>query len=402
MRLRPAHILTIVLALHAPSFAVWADQFETDVVDRSGILTGPQRQFLLSRVGDFENATELDLAILVEQDFPIDFGSNKFSSYGDYVFAEWRKGNAGDRPLALVLNLTSKQISYETIDWIAAEKGDAIGDIFETVFIPEARRGQIAAGLEKTVAALQATLADLPAAPVATVSVPFNSAFAENVLEHVLAHELAHALIREFTLPVLANEEAMADSFATLWIVETRREDAPEIIVDRVKSWILEDRERGGVGYDFKGEHLVDLRRAYQTACLFYGSDPAEWAHIIEWLEFSESDLADCSDTAPDQRAGWLSVLEPHLHGGGKRSQNVSVIYGQGPMADTMRDSGVIERFAADVRRFDWPHPVTIHFDHCDDGAYWSRTKRTIVLCDDYVGRFITQGEQIQDTDLAE
>ena len=50
------------------------------------------------------------------------------------------------------------------------------------------------------------------------------SPFAAQVLQHVLYHELGHALIREFDLPVLANEEAMADSFATLWVTQELRD----------------------------------------------------------------------------------------------------------------------------------------------------------------------------------
>ena len=40
------------------------------------------------------------------------------------------------------------------------------------------------------------------------------SPFAKNVVRHVLMHELAHALIREFDLPVLGNEENIADSLS--------------------------------------------------------------------------------------------------------------------------------------------------------------------------------------------
>ena len=37
--------------------------------------------------------------------------------------------------------------------------------------------------------------------------------FGENVITNVTIHEFGHALIREFDLPVLGNEENIADSF---------------------------------------------------------------------------------------------------------------------------------------------------------------------------------------------
>lgn len=219
--------------------------------------------------------------------------------------------------------------------------------------------------------------------------------FATNVATHVLYHELAHALIREFDLPVLANEEAMADAFATVAVTTWHRDRASAIITDRVRSWIYEDAEVTPEDYDFKGEHLLDIRRAYQAGCLFYGLDPAEFAGHVTFLELSERDLSDCSDTGPDQQLGWERTLAPHMLPDGTRSGLVEAIFGEGPMKDAVAQSGLIQTFAADVARFDWPAPITLHFDHCDRGAYWSRSTRTITLCDDYVQRFITQGRAL-------
>ena len=129
------------------------------------------------------------------------------------------------------------------------------------------------------------------------------SSFGVNVATHVLYHELAHALIREFHLPVLANEEAMADTFSTVAVTLWHRDSAPSIIHDRVRSWLFEDSQVLPENYDFKGEHLLDIRRAYQAGCLFYGLDPAEFTDHVAFLEFSKHDLAECSDTAPDQQA---------------------------------------------------------------------------------------------------
>ncbi|MCF6235473.1 MAG: DUF4344 domain-containing metallopeptidase [Gammaproteobacteria bacterium] len=165
--------------------------------------------------------------------------------------------------------------------------------------------------------------------------------------------------------------------------------------MDRVRSWILEDSEVKPSDYDFKGEHLLDIRRAYQSACLLYGASPADWFSDIKFLKFSENDLANCSDTAPDQTIGWKKVLEPYKLSEGT-SNNVEIIYGEGSMKNQMMATGILEEFAETVKQFNWPEPIIIHFDHCDRGASWSREKRRIMLCDDYVSRFIRQGEAIQ------
>jgi len=219
--------------------------------------------------------------------------------------------------------------------------------------------------------------------------------FSKNVTLHVLFHELAHALIREFDLPVLANEEAMADTFSTIWVTKKLQDQAPDIVMARVRSWFYEDAEVSPADYDFKGEHLLDIRRAYQAACLFYGLSPADYRNIIKWLKFSKNDLADCSDTAPDQEKSWIDLLEPYQLPLNKPSQNVKLIYGDGPMKELMAKSGLLSEFTEQVRLFDWPEKIIIHFDHCDFGASWSRSKRRILLCDDYVLRFVQQGKSL-------
>ena len=222
------------------------------------------------------------------------------------------------------------------------------------------------------------------------------SEFSRNVTLHVLFHELAHALIHEFELPILANEEAMADSFSTIYITKMMRDQAPDIITSRTQSWLYEDSEVSPDDYDFKGEHLLDIRRAYQTACLFYGMDPATFEGYIEDFGFSQDDLSDCSDTAPAQELGWVRLLEPYRTTQGKLSKNVELIYGEGPMKSAMQASGILNEFIEHVRLFNWPNTIIVHFDHCDVGAFWSRNERKITLCDDYVQRFIDQGDHFK------
>lgn len=75
----------------------------------------------------------------------------------------------------------------------------------------------------------------------------------------------------------------------------------------------------------------------------------------------------------------------------------VRVIYGEGPMKETFVAAGVMEMVAQIAREFAWPNtPITLHFDHCSRGASWSRSKRRILLCDEYVERFVKQGKLIQ------
>lgn len=236
-------------------------------------------------------------------------------------------------------------------------------------------------------------MAILPGAAWAQTDV---TPFAANVTRHVMLHELAHAIFREFNVPMLGNEENMADSFATYYVSTQMRDAAAAIITARAQSWMYEDKAVEPTLYDHKGEHELDIRRSYRTLCLYYGHDPAEHADVVEFAGFSDRDLADCSDIAPEQAEDWARVLTPLRQPGGAAADRVSVIYGDGPMKDAMMASGVIEEVAAVAREFDWAADgITLHFDHCDQGAYWSRSERRILLCDAYVARFVRQGEAL-------
>lgn len=214
--------------------------------------------------------------------------------------------------------------------------------------------------------------------------------FARNVTLHVMLHELGHAIFNELGVPVLTNEETMADSFASIFVTQHIYDYAPQILTDRAKSWIYEDSEVSPSDYDFKGEHDLDIRRAYQTLCVLYGADPAEFADDVAFADISQRDLDDCSDSVPDQIDAWASVVTPFAS-----RTIVEVIYGEGPMKAAMQDSGLMEYIATIAAGFLFRPGLTLHFDHCDQGAFWSNSTRTITLCDDYVARFIAQGEAI-------
>ncbi|MBK7875588.1 MAG: hypothetical protein IPJ77_07530 [Planctomycetes bacterium] len=62
------------------------------------------------------------------------------------------------------------------------------------------------------------------------------STFAKDVTLHVVLHEIGHGLIREFDLPVLANEETMADAFATYYLTTQLPNRALDVLVARTQS----------------------------------------------------------------------------------------------------------------------------------------------------------------------
>jgi hypothetical protein len=243
-----------------------------------------------------------------------------------------------------------------------------------------------------------------PASPVA--STPELSAhhpvskFARDVTLHVVLHEMGHALIREFDIPVLANEETMADSFATYYLTTHMPDRALDAITARVTSLLVEaeesaERERTN-GVDWTSEHDHDGRRAYQIAALTIAADPRKYADLAPLVGMSEGDVRNAVDYGGELRRSWRRVLQPLWMPDGAPSDEAAVVYDEtNPFLGSLCEGGLASEVQTALRRFDWHSQVTVRFIDGSGRAGWSRSTRTVTVHSEYVRRFVQQGEKL-------
>jgi hypothetical protein len=219
------------------------------------------------------------------------------------------------------------------------------------------------------------------------------SAFARDVTLHVVLHELGHALIREFDIPILGNEETAADAFATYYLTTYMPERAVDVLTARTTSLMIEAGEATQV--DWSGEHDHDARRAHQIAALAVAADPAKYKSVAAIVAMSEEDMKEAGDYGAEIRRSWRRVLGPLMMPEGAASSEARVVYDS--------NIGFINRLCSDrlaseiesaIKRFDWHSQVTVKFVDGDGGAAWSRGSRTITVHSGYVRRFIEQGNR--------
>lgn len=219
--------------------------------------------------------------------------------------------------------------------------------------------------------------------------------FARDVVMHVVLHELGHGLIREFDLPVLGNEETMADAFATHYAAVHMPERAVDVLKARVTSLMIEAGEVPRDQWPVRGEHDSDARRAYQIAALAVAVDSEKFAPVAACVGMSEEDMAKAKDYGAEIHRSWRRTLMPLWMAGGERSREARVVceednltFSQGAAAEL---AGELETI---VKRFDWHSQVTVKFAAGDGGANWSRGSRTITVHNGYVRRFVEQGRR--------
>ncbi len=218
------------------------------------------------------------------------------------------------------------------------------------------------------------------------------SDFAADVTLHVVLHELGHAVIREFDLLVLGNEETMADAFATHLLTEHFPEHAVRAISARVKSLMIEAGEVPRDQWTVHGEHDSDARRAYQIAALAIAANKDKFAGVAQIVGMTERDISSACDYGADIHRAWRRTLSPLLMPAGKSSKESRlrtdaatcsfVEAGEPSLASTIMSA---------LERIDWHSQVTVEFVGDAQGAGWNRSKRTITVGGEYLRRFVAQ-----------
>ena len=212
------------------------------------------------------------------------------------------------------------------------------------------------------------------------------SKISEHVLMHVLTNEMGHALIREFDLPVLANEEVAADQFATYMLHRTLPDRVGDIVRARFQSFMIEGDDESPFS-----EYPDDARRAGYTLCFLYGLNPERHQAMAQEFGMTADEGAACRDTSSEIARSWRRILAPLAMPPEARVSEVAVIFGDGPWKTVMEESEVTRIVYDMLRGIDWHSQITLHFDHCDAGARWQRNGRRIQLCDALIERFEEQ-----------
>jgi transcriptional regulator of met regulon len=220
------------------------------------------------------------------------------------------------------------------------------------------------------------------------------SKFAENVLLHVVLHETGHGLIREFDLPILGNEETMADAFATHYLTQYLPDRAFDVLKARTDSLMIEAKQVPRELWSVQGEHDNDARRAFQIAALAVAADPKKYSPIAKGLGMTEGEIRKAADYGAEIHRSWRRTLVPLLMPSGQESRETRVTFDPScQLAAQIRDNGLAAEIATAIKRFDWHSQVTVAFEQGDGGAAWSRSTRTISVKSEYVRRFIEQGK---------
>ncbi|BCX17839.1 MAG: hypothetical protein KatS3mg117_1521 [Geminicoccaceae bacterium] len=213
-----------------------------------------------------------------------------------------------------------------------------------------------------------------------------------------LTTELARALIAELDLdpPGLAFEAV--DELALLLLLPTEPDpQRDELVRAAADGWAMAADRRGEPEEPvYWVMHGVDEQRFARLACLLVGSDPTAFADLGEELGFEPADVERCVEEYDRVLASWTQLLEPHARGKRRRARGgtIRIVYDDvpafRPLAERLRESGVLEAAAAEiVSTFVLPRTLTVRLTSCgEENARWLPAERRIVICWELVQAF--------------
>lgn len=219
----------------------------------------------------------------------------------------------------------------------------------------------------------------------------------------VLQHEIGHLFIAEFGLPVLGKEEDAADSLASVTLLERRKDEAEQVLIDSADGWYLSEYSKESDTYedaDFYDEHSLDIQRSFQIVCLMVGADPEAFGDVAEQYEMDADRQESCAadyQTASESWIGLLSGFRKSGTDGGK----IAVTYEQpsdnyADIAQVLQDVKLLETAAEEIENtYALPRDLTFTAKECgEENAFYSYEEGGVTFCYEMFGFFFGLIEQ--------
>lgn len=220
-------------------------------------------------------------------------------------------------------------------------------------------------------------------------------AFATNNAYGALYHEFGHLFVDQFQLPILGNEEYVADAIATLMLLGEKTDLSHAVSYDMVDGYLRMDAAFGAsdmAEVDFNDEHGLDQQRASQMTCLLVGGDPDNFVDLADQMAFEPERQDACIGEYEQAARGWQRLIKDYLRGSGPEGAKLTVVYEPAgdkyaAMADLIKREKVLENVADTVtRQFVLQKPAKLKAAICDEeNAFYDPEASAVTLCYEYL-----------------
>jgi hypothetical protein len=224
------------------------------------------------------------------------------------------------------------------------------------------------------------------------------ASFAMGNVLFILFHELGHAMISEFELPVLGREEDAVDNFASMLLTPDNEDPEMDasILVDAIVGWFASSQMTALEDIAWWDEHGPDQQRAFQIACVLYGSAAGVYDDLAEEIGMPAERRERCEGDYQAVSTGWGKLLSPHLLDEGEAPKvRIAVSYEDagefGAEQAMLKESELLETLANEISSsFRLPRQLRIKGAKCGDpNAFWDPEAGEITVCYELVRDYL-------------
>ncbi len=211
-----------------------------------------------------------------------------------------------------------------------------------------------------------------------------------------LFHEFGHAVIDDYKIGWIVQEEAIADAFAGIFMPAAEANAARDaLVVGAVRAFM--DRgtrmaENGDI--DYADSHLADHQRGFTAACLMVALGPERFGPLADEIALPASRRDYCAAERTQVAESWLKLVgaQNYLEEGQTSKNRITVSYDDPEaelkrVADILKASGLMEAIAAEIETsFQLPFPILLRAQNCEEpNEFWFPDDHEIGFCYNYL-----------------
>lgn len=129
----------------------------------------------------------------------------------------------------------------------------------------------------------------------------------------VFLHEIAHALIDQYKLPIIGNEEDAADRCSAYINLEELGD--VKAVLAAADAFAIESKRNEGKKRNMADEHLLGEQRFYNSLCMIYGSDTSKHDYIVSKGYLPKERAVRCPTEYQRTVDSWVNLLGPWRKG---------------------------------------------------------------------------------------
>ncbi len=127
----------------------------------------------------------------------------------------------------------------------------------------------------------------------------------------IFLHEVGHALIDQYKLPIMGNEEDAADRCSAFINLEELGQQGVEAVFAGADAFRLQSKSSTKSKGELADEHLLDEQRFYNSMCMIYGSNSPKYQNIVTEGYLPKARAERCEQEYQKTTDSWANLLKP-------------------------------------------------------------------------------------------